>query len=766
MTADTLLTLVLIILFIPLFSFMLLLAFGKRLPRKGDVIATGLMFLNLGLALAVLFGVYALPETPAIHGFSLTPIQMNFQWVDFHTTIQVFGNTIPLQIELGILIDRLVAIMLVVVTLITALVHLFSIGYMHGDAKYHRFFAYLGVFAFSMLGIIITNNLLLMYVAWELVGLSSYLLIGFWYEKPRPGYAATKAFLMNRVGDIGMWIGIMILFTSYGTFRFDEIFAHIAAGHLPFGSEAWLTAAGILVFMGAIGKSAQFPLHTWLPDAMEGPTPVSALIHAATMVAAGVYLVARTFPMMSGDALLVIAIIGTITAFVAGTIAIVQNDIKKVLAYSTVSQLGYMILALGVGAYTAGFFHLVTHAMFKACLFLGSGSVIHAMHHGLHKIHDHDSDPQDVRNMGGLAKKMPVTFATFLIASLAISGVPLFSGFLSKDEILAGAWAFGGLRGELSVIVPLVGFFVAALTAFYMFRVVILTFFGESKRPDIFEHIHESPMTMKVPIVVLATLSIWIFFSFNPFSGPAGWFVKSIPAPATVTGANWYSYAHGEGTHGEGNAAEAAVHGEAPHDGTVESTPMQSEAMSGETTQGEAVVEEAGVEEGTAVVANPSQEAFEHKVHASHLPAMITSLILALSGIALAFGVYRRKLIDPDKIAAKFAPLHRFLLNKWYFDEIYEKWIVVPAVHFVSRILYWFDSHIVDGAVNGVASITMWQSRISGLFDKYVVDGAVNGTAYVFGFFGILLKKTQTGKIQAYIAFVLAGVVVLFYVFR
>jgi NADH-quinone oxidoreductase subunit L len=730
MTADTLLTLVLIILFLPLFSFALLLAFGKRLPRKGDVIATGLMFLNLGLSLVVLFGVYALPESPAIHGFAQTPIQMNFLWVDFHTSIEVFGNVIPLQIELGLLLDRVVAIMLVVVTLITALVHLFSIGYMHGDPKYHRFFAYLGVFAFSMLGIVVTNNLLMMYAAWELVGLSSYLLIGFWYEKPRPGYAATKAFLMNRVGDIGMWIGIMILFTSYGTFRFDQIFAHIAAGHLPFSSEAWLTAAGILIFMGAIGKSAQFPLHTWLPDAMEGPTPVSALIHAATMVAAGVYLVARTFPMMSGDALLVIAIIGTITAFVAATIALVQNDIKKVLAYSTVSQLGYMILALGVGAYTAGFFHLVTHAMFKACLFLGSGSVIHAMHHGLHKIHDHDTDAQDIRNMGGLAKKMPVTFATFLIATLAISGVPLFSGFLSKDEILAGAWAFGSLSGDIALIIPYVGFGVAALTAFYMFRVVILTFLGEPKRPDIYEHVHESPMTMKVPIIVLASLSIWFFFSFNPFSGPSGWFVKSLPAPATVTGNYWHPFGHGETAHAQTAVVEPAEETIVP------------------------------------VTVNPAQEAFEHKVHESHLPAMITSLIVALSGIALAFGMYKKKLIDPDRVMEKSGPLYSFLLNKWYFDEIYEKWIVLPGVHLISRMMYWFDSRIVDGAVNGVATITTWQSRLSGLFDKWVVDGSVNGLAYVVGFFGILLKKTQTGKIQAYIAFVLAGVVVLFYVLR
>jgi NADH-quinone oxidoreductase subunit L len=279
---------------------------------------------------------------------------------------------------------------------------------------------------------------------------------------------------------------------------------------------------------------------------------------------------------------------------------------------------------------------------------------------------------------------------------------------------------------------------------------VILTFFGESKRPDIFEHIHESPMTMKIPIVVLATLSIFIFFSFNPFSGPSGWFVKSLPAPATVTGQHWYQYAHGEATHGE------ATHGEATHGEATDVAGEGEESMHGEST----------VDEGAAVVANPSQEAFEHAVHESHVPAMITSLILALSGIALAFAVYRRKLIDPDRVAAKVAPLHRFLLNKWYFDEIYEDWVVVPGVHLVSRMMRWFDTYVVDGAVNGIATVTSWQSRLSGLFDKWVVDGAVNGAAYVVGFFGILFRKTQTGKIQAYIAFLLAGVVVLFYVFR
>ena len=312
---------------------------------------------------------------------------------------------------------------------------------MHGG-RFNRFYAFLGLFTFSMLGIVIANNLLMIYIFWELVGVSSYLLIGFWYERAAPQYANKKAFIVNRVGDIGMFTGIMILYTQLGTFQLTEIFDMIGSGHIPYGSELWLTAAGILLFCGAIGKSAQFPLNVWLPDAMEGPTPVSALIHAATMVAAGVYLTARIFPLLTGDAMLFVAATGAITALIAASIALVQWDLKKVLAFSTVSQLGYMVMALGVGAFSAGIFHLVTHAMFKACLFLCSGSVIHQMHHSLHHLHDHSRDPQDMRNMGGLRHKMPRTFLACLIATLAISGIPLFSGYMSKDEILAGAWAF------------------------------------------------------------------------------------------------------------------------------------------------------------------------------------------------------------------------------------------------------------------------------------------------------------------------------------
>ncbi|MBU1949425.1 MAG: NADH-quinone oxidoreductase subunit L, partial [Candidatus Eisenbacteria bacterium] len=321
-----------------------------------------------------------------------------------------------LQVAMGFLVDNLTIVMLMVVTVVSTLVHLYSIGYMHGDERYGRYFGYLGLFTFSMLGIVLCDNLIALYVFWELVGLSSYLLIGFWYEKDSASDAGKKAFLTTRIGDVFMFIGIMIIYSSLGTFNFHEIFNAVAHGAI---SGTRLTVAGMFLFGGAVGKSAQFPLHVWLPDAMEGPTPVSALIHAATMVAAGVYMVGRLFPMLTPDALLLVAYIGLVTAMLGATVAIVQTDIKKALAYSTISQLGYMIAALGVGGMVAGLFHLMTHAYFKSLLFLGSGSVIHALH------------TQEMPEMGGLRKKMPITFWTFLIATIAISGIPPFSGFFS-----------------------------------------------------------------------------------------------------------------------------------------------------------------------------------------------------------------------------------------------------------------------------------------------------------------------------------------------
>ncbi|HLX12204.1 MAG TPA: NADH-quinone oxidoreductase subunit L, partial [Bacteroidota bacterium] len=666
---------------------------------------------------------------------------------------------------LGITIDNLTAIMLVVVTLVSTLVHLFSTSYMEGDIRYSRYFAYLGIFTFSMLIIVLTNNFFAMYVGWELVGLSSYLLIGHWYEKTSAANASKKAFIVNRIGDIGMFTGIMILYFTFKTFGFTEIFAAMKAGQIPMASTTWLTAAGILIFCGAIGKSAQFPLHVWLPDAMEGPTPVSALIHAATMVAAGVYLVARTFPIMTADALVFIAYIGAITAFISATIAIAQNDIKKVLAYSTISQLGYMIMGLGVGAYTAGFFHLVTHAMFKAGLFLGSGSIIHAMHHALHHQHDHDTDPQDIRNMGGLKKKMPITFYTFLMFTLAISGVPFTSGFLSKDEILNGTLAFGVLTGHY--LIPIIGFLVAGMTAFYMFRIVILAFLGDHADNKRFEHLHESPKPILIPLIVFACLSFFAFYSLNPIGAPDGWFYHSVPRPESVV-------------------------------------PASVQAASAET--------------------------FEEAVHATHVPAMGLSLLLAGLGILTAFSTYYWKKISADNVAARFSGLHKFLLNKWYFDELYGA-IIVGGTMGLTRVLRWFDTNVVDGVVNGTASWThgivfgynkswkeknfsanvfllvgvfvagvvsvgiyqwalppvhgwfvvtktgleafaaglltlffFWQG--AGGFDKYVVDGLVNGVAYFSGFFGIVMRKAQTGKVQTYIIFVLIGVMTLFLFFK
>ncbi len=734
-----------LVLLLPLLSFLTLIFLGKKLSRGGDWLATASLFAALALSAIVLVGKLSIEK----------PVVFTFPWIDFGA----LPGGAPFEVFLGLTIDNLSAIMMLVVTLVSSLVHLFSIGYMHGDVRYSRYFAFLGLFTFSMLVIVLTSNFFTMYVGWELVGLSSYLLIGHWYEKKSAADASKKAFIVNRIGDIGMFTGILILYHTFRTFGFAEIFSAIRGGQLPMGSESWLTAAGILIFCGAVGKSAQFPLHVWLPDAMEGPTPVSALIHAATMVAAGVYLVARTFPIMTGTALTVIAYIGAITAFISATIAIAQNDIKKVLAYSTISQLGYMIMGLGVGAYTAGFFHLATHAMFKAGLFLGSGSVIHAMHHALG--HEGHTDPQDIRNMGGLRKKMPVTFTTFLIYTLAISGVPLTSGFLSKDSILAGTLAFAHLTGH--TLIPVVGFGVAGLTAFYMFRLVILTFFGNHADEHRSESLKESPQTMTIPLIIFAALSLFVFFSSDPMDASQGWFARAVERPLSVV-------------------------------------PETARA--------------AGI------------EVFEEAHHAAHSTAMVLSLAVAGFGILLSFLTYYWKIISADRWAERFGAVHTFLANKWYFDELYGA-VVVGGTLAITRMCRWFDTYVVDAIVNGTASwtraivfgygehshdkkfsaaafmalsiaaalgVAVWTGQwfwsqgsyisafsmplltgaltffffFSGVggFDKYVVDGAVNGVAYFSGFFGILMRKLQTGRVQSYILFVLLGVMILFYIFR
>ena len=757
MSQETLLTLALIIWLAPLFEFTILIFFHKRLPRSGDWFGTSILFGILALSFVVLI--------TKLNLYNEQTLQATFTWVNFGD-VPGIGS---LKIDLGIMVDNVAAVMLVIVNLVSALVHLFSIGYMQGDVRYGRYFACLGIFTFSMLGIVVTNDFFMMYVSWELVGLSSYLLIGHWFEKKSASDAAKKALIVNRVGDVGMFTGIMILYSTFRTFSFDAIFEAMKTGHIPLGSEAWLTAAGILIFCGAIGKSAQFPLHVWLPDAMEGPTPVSALIHAATMVAAGVYLVTRTFAMMTADALLVIASIGAATAFISATIAIAQNDIKKVLAYSTVSQLGYMVMGLGVGAYTAGFFHLATHAMFKAGLFLGAGSVIHAMHHALHHANDHHTDPQDIRNMGGLRLRMPVTYWTFLMFTLAISGIPMTSGFLSKDAILAGTLVYGNLHGGWYWLIPSIGFLVAGLTAFYMFRLVILTFYGEHKDPHRLETIHESPKVMTIPLIVFAVLSFFAFYSINPIKAASGWFYQAIVRPETVV-------------------------------------PLASAAA--------------------------NSEIFNDVLHNVHGLAIVLSIIIAGTGILLAFSTYYWKKINADVVANTpvIKWIYNWILNKWYFDELYQA-IFVKGTDAIAAAYRWFDNVIIDGIVNGIARWTVgithgvkdtweegkigsifyiivfalisifigWQSISSSImvgvgiaatikygliglavasisfflfyvgvggFDNKIIDGLVNFIAYLGGFLGLLARRIQTGKVQTYITFALIGVMVFFLWFK
>jgi NADH-quinone oxidoreductase subunit L len=512
---------------LPLLAFVVNGLFGKWLQGKAAHISIGAVVLSCL--------------------FSLITLGQVLSGQHFYGTVYEWITAGDFRIAIGFNIDQLAAAMIAMVTFVASLIHIYSVGYMHGDKGFARFFAYLSLFTFSMLMLVLANNFLLLYLGWEAVGLCSYLLIGFWYEKKSAADAGKKAFVVNRVGDFGFGLGVFLIFVTFGTLDYHQVF-HAVGGVLgqkitiPLlvtSIEADLvTVICLLLFVGAMGKSAQFPLHVWLPDAMEGPTPVSALIHAATMVTAGVYMVARANPLFSesATALTVVGIIGGFTALFAATIGLVQNDIKRVLAYSTVSQLGYMFLALGVGAYVAAIFHLLTHAFFKALLFLGSGSVIHAM-----------SDEQDMRKMGALKDKIPRTYWTFLIATVAIAGLPPLAGFFSKDEILWKAFSHGTGYGKLLWVLGAVAAF---MTAFYMFRLLYMTFFGESRvEPKAAHHLHESPWSMVGPLMVLAFFSVVAGFAGIP---EAWW------------GHNWIHhflgpvFAHGQEA---GPAAAHAAHG-------------------------------------------------------------------------------------------------------------------------------------------------------------------------------------------------------------
>jgi len=658
-------------LFLPLLSFVLLIFGGKYFKEKSHYV--GLSLIGLMLLSALMLILNAEPYKHNDDTYIKWALYDSFEW--FST-----GN---FSISLGYFIDNVTAIMLLVVAFIGFLVHLYSSEYMKGDKRYSRYFAFLGIFIFSMNGIVLADSLIMMYVFWELVGLSSFLLIGFWFEKKRPPLAANKAFLTNRVGDIGMFIGIMILYLHVGSFNINDIIKGVSDM-----STGILTVAGLLVFMGAVGKSAQFPLHIWLPDAMEGPTPVSALIHAATMVAAGVYMTFRIFPFLTPEALSVIAIIGAVTALMAAITAITRNDIKAVLAYSTISQLGYMIMALGVGAPVYALFHLVTHAMFKACLFLCSGSVIHAMHHSLHHLDDHHTDPQDMNNMGGLKDKMPITHAAMLISTLAIAGVPFFSGFLSKDGILAAVLSYYYKYDGWTVFLPIAGFGAAMITAFYMFRLIFKTFYGEPKKKDIYKHIHESPLPMTVPLVLLSGLSLAFAFTanLNPLKS-SGWFKDLI-------------YKYGK-THNFLNMKYVNKAIEAAH------------------------------------------------YDAMYLSLFVASLGILLSIIIYYL---KRLNAEKISILFNKLGLYSLSRNKFYIDKIYNKILYTPFMKQtkLASFLDWdiYDQKIVDAW----GWITLGISKISGNADYDILDQKIiDGTSHLTNFTSKKLKVIQSGIIQNYL---------------
>jgi NADH-quinone oxidoreductase subunit L len=631
----------------------------------------------------------------------------------------------------GVRIDRLTAIMLIVVTTVSSLVHLYSVGYMDHDANWKpgesyrpRFFAYLSFFTFAMLALVTADNLLQMFFGWEGVGVASYLLIGFYYRKASANAAAIKAFIVNRVGDFGFLLGIFALYYLVDSIAFDDIFAaapELAETRLTFLWREWnaVEVVSFLLFVGAMGKSAQLFLHTWLPDAMEGPTPVSALIHAATMVTAGVFLVCRMSPVLeyAPATLTFITFIGAATAFFAATVGLVQNDIKRVIAYSTCSQLGYMFVAAGVGAYPAAMFHLFTHAFFKAMLFLGAGSVIHAMHH-----------EQDMRHYGGLRRKIPYTFWAMVIGTLAITGVgiPLthigFAGFLSKDAIIESAWA--GQNGAAGF--AFAALVIAALmTSFYSWRLIFMTFFGETRADHhTYDHAHESPRTMLIPLAVLAAGSILAgMIWYKPFFGDHPAMSAFFGIPETHAEAEEGAGAHGaapEAVTGEaagaGGAAPEAVTGEAAQ---VAADGHGTEAVASETAEHAGAEAEPGhvpvsPAAGGAVFFGPENTVIDDAHHAP-VWVKVSPFVAMLIGFGIACWFYILDPSRPKALAASQPILYRFLLNKWYFDELYDFLFVRPAKWLGLFLWRKGDGATIDGAINGLAmGVVPFVTRLAG----------------------------------------------------
>jgi NADH-quinone oxidoreductase subunit L len=672
----------------PLITAAAMLFFGRRLKNNAvSGLCVGSVFLSFIFSVGAFLQLLAMPADGRFASKIL------FDWFPAVPYHMLDGRIANFTADWGFQLDPLSAVMILVVTGVGFLIHVYSTGYMAHEGGYYRFFGYLNLFMFSMLMLVLANNLLLLFVGWEGVGTCSYLLIGFYFHKKSASDAGKKAFIVNRIGDAGFLLGIFMTSALLGTIRFSEIGPALAAGHFVLGDPR-ITAIALLFFVGATGKSAQIPLYVWLPDAMEGPTPVSALIHAATMVTAGVYMVTRTSAIyqLAPTAMAVVAVIGAVTAIFAASMGVVQNDIKKVLAYSTISQLGYMFLGCGVGAFAAGIFHLMTHAFFKGLLFLAAGSVIHAL-----------SGEQDMRKMGALSGKIRKTYLTMFAATLAIAGVPPLAGFFSKDEILGHAF-------ERSHVLWFVGWLTAGMTAFYMFRLFFMTFHGESRVDhEVEHHIHESPNSMTVPLMILAVLAIiggWVGIGhrFERFLEPV-----------------------------------VTIHHETRVEPLLGREGLLAEARKQSLKQ--------DLEEHTPLA--PSEE----------YALMFASVGIGLAGIGLAWFLYLKRTDLPPKIAASLGGFYRAVYNKYYVDQIYDAMFVNRAKD-LGLALGAFDRNIVDGlGVNGAGWMTRAISRLSMWWDTWIVDGSIRLAASIVWLFNIPARLIQVGLVQSYMLLIVAGLI-------
>jgi NADH-quinone oxidoreductase subunit L len=724
--------------------------------KTAGYLACAMMVAALGLALVAFWQLLGLPGDARAYDVTVA------QWIPLMPLQMHNGSFGHFQVDWGFRLDPLSGMMLLIVTGIGTLIHVYSTAYMVDEPRggFVRFFCYLNLFCFFMLMLVLGNNFLVMFVGWEGVGLCSYLLIGYWYEKKSAGDAGKKAFITNRVGDWGFVLGVFLIFGVFGTFDFRAV--QNAAATMPIESTHFgiLSAICLLLFVGATGKSAQIPLYVWLPDAMEGPTPVSALIHAATMVTAGVYMVGRNAVLFSHAPMVmqIVAIVGVLTAFMAASIGLVQYDIKKVLAYSTVSQLGYMFTAMGVGAFSAGAFHLMTHAFFKALLFLGSGSVIHAM-----------GGEQDMRRMGALKKYMPVTFVTMFVGTLAIAGIPPFSGFFSKDEILFRAFVNNKAIWVLAVAT-------AFMTAFYMYRLVAMTFFGNYRGPA-WEHAHAADVKLAAA---------------HGVAHPADAAAHGHAAQKDHEVSHGLADAHA--THGGHGVAVAdddhgGGHGHGPWHGPHESprpmtVPLMALAVGavvagfvgipavlggGNTIEHflepsftaehhveSTVATQAGRESGAAA-AEPEGEKEPEVSGGVEFGLMVFSVVIAVGGIFMARTFYQTSPEISERMAERFAGAHRTLSNKYYVDELYNA-TVISGTMASGRGLWVFDRNVVDGAVNGSSWMTLFGSWMSGLTDRTLVDGAVNFVGRLLQESSYWFRRVQTGLVQNYALLMLFGV--------